>query len=63
MIAWLRCTLRNHHNPARHPLGGFKCLDCGEAARDLDEMGFDGYVSPIRRIFRRGPDEVTRSAW
>lgn len=46
MLARLRCYLRDHHNPARHPLGGFKCSDCGAAGADLEEMGFDdaGYV-------------------
>jgi hypothetical protein len=46
MLARLRCFLRDHHNPARHPLGGFKCSDCGAAGADLEEMGFEdaGYV-------------------
>ena len=46
MFARLRCYLRDHHNPARHPLGGFKCSDCGAAGADLEEMGFEdaGYV-------------------
>ena len=46
MLARLRCFLRDHHNPARHPLGGFKCADCGAAGADLEEMGFEdaGYV-------------------
>jgi hypothetical protein len=50
MFARLRCFLRDHHNPARHPLGGFKCSDCGAAGADLDEMGFDGagYVASRR---------------
>jgi hypothetical protein len=46
MLARIRCYLRDHHNPARHPLGGFKCSDCGAAGADLEEMGFEdaGYV-------------------
>jgi hypothetical protein len=46
MFARLRCFLRDHHNPARHPLGGFKCSDCGAAGADLEDMGFEdaGYV-------------------
>jgi hypothetical protein len=46
MLARLRCYLRDHHNPTRHPLGGFKCADCGTAGADLEEMGFEdaGYV-------------------
>jgi hypothetical protein len=50
MLARLRCYLRDHHNPARHPLGGFKCADCGAAGADLEEMGFAdaGYVAGKR---------------
>ena len=46
MLARLRCFLRDLHNPARHPLGGFKCADCGAFGADLEEMGFEdaGYV-------------------
>jgi len=64
MLAWFRCFVRQHHRPSRHPLGGFKCLDCGVAGSDLDEMGFegDGYVSPIRRLFSREFQEYTRTA-
>lgn len=66
MTAWLRCWMRKHHNPVRHPLGGFKCTDCGMAGADLDEMGFagGGYVLPIRRLFSRDKSEFTRTmAW
>lgn len=54
-MARLRCLVRGHHNPERHPLGGFRCLDCGEAGADYDEMGFHGtgYVNPLRKIFSR----------
>jgi hypothetical protein len=41
MLARLRCYLRDHHNPSRHPLGGFKCSDCGTTGVDLEEMGFE----------------------
>src|SRR5712692_4640301 len=63
MIAWFRCFVRNHHNPVRHPLGGFKCADCGEAGADLEQMGFadGGYVMPIRRVFSRDRGEFTRT--
>jgi hypothetical protein len=63
MLAWIRCYLRNHHNPARHPLGGFKCSDCGEAGADLEQMGFvgSGYVMPVRRVFSRDHGEFTRT--
>jgi len=63
MFASLRCFLRKHHNPMRHPLGGFKCADCGAVAEDLEEMGLGhGYVSPIRRLFsgRARNDRVNR---
>ena len=64
MIAWLRCFVRNRHNPVRHPLGGFKCADCGEAGADLEQMGFadSGYVLPVRRLFSRDNREFTRTA-
>jgi len=42
MLARLRCFFRSQHNPIRHPLGGFKCADCGAAGADLEEMGFEG---------------------
>jgi hypothetical protein len=63
MIARFLCYLRHHHNPVRHPLGGFKCADCGEAGADLEQMGFvdGGYVMPIRRVFSRDRGEFTRT--
>jgi hypothetical protein len=63
MLAWFRCLLRNRHNPVRHPLGGFKCVDCGEAGADLDQMGFagGGYVLPMRRVFSRDRGEFVRT--
>jgi hypothetical protein len=64
MINRLRCLFRNHHVPARHPLGGFRCQQCGEAGADLDDMGYlgCGYVTPIRKIFSRDRRELTRTA-
>jgi hypothetical protein len=63
MINRLRCLFRNHHVPARHPLGGFRCQQCGEAGADLDEMGYlgCGYVTPIRKIFSRDRGELTHA--
>jgi hypothetical protein len=66
MIAWLYCRMRGHHSAARHPLGGFRCKDCGAVGEDLNEMGFtgDGYVPPMRRIYSREHGTVTRtSSW
>jgi hypothetical protein len=67
-VAWLfrriRCALRGHHNPVKHPLGGFRCTECGAAGETLDDMGFEGgsYVGPLRRTFDRGPyGGLTRS--
>ena len=59
MLARLSCLVRSSHNPARHPLGGFRCLDCGFVGVDLDEMGFadGGYVMPDRRLFSRRRSE------
>jgi len=55
MLARLRCALRQHHQPRRHPLGGFRCVDCGAAGADLEEMGFSGsaWVAPRRPDFDR----------
>jgi hypothetical protein len=66
MLARFRCLLRAQHNPVRHPLGGFRCLDCSYVGADLEEMGFadGGYVLPIRRLFSRNHREYTRTmAW
>ncbi len=51
MIAWVRCLLRGRHEPLRHPLGFFRCSECGASGADLDEMGFvgEGYVPSLRR--------------
>lgn len=52
-----------HRSPAKHPLGGFKCPDCGETGLSMDAFGYDGYVSPERRTFSRANGgEYTRSA-
>lgn len=58
----LRCLWRGRHNPVRHPLGGFRCVDCRRVGVDLEQMGFDdAYVPPIRRIFSRDHREFTRT--
>jgi len=53
MLARIRCFFRNQHRPVRHPLGGFRCEECGWAGADLEEMGFvgSGYV-PLGRSGR-----------
>lgn len=55
---WLRCKWRGKHRPVRHPLGGFRCLDCLEATMDLDAPGWGhpagGYVDPDRRTYQDG---------
>lgn len=58
MLCWLRWGA---HSPARHPLGGFRCQRCKKPAADLGEMGYEGYVSRMRRQFSRQYREVTRS--
>ena len=66
MLARFRCLVRSSHNPVRHPLGGFRCADCGFVGADLEEMGFSdgGYVLPVRRLFSRRRGELTRTmAW
>lgn len=66
VMGWFGCLWRGRHAPMRHPLGGFTCKDCGEAGADLDDMGFfgNGYVSPMRRVYDRETNAVTRTdAW
>ena len=48
MIGRLRCMMRGHHAPVRQLVGGFRCSCCGEAGRDLAQMGYPelGYVKP-----------------
>ena len=63
-MKWLLCFWRRHHVPIRHPLGGFRCSACGAAGADLSQMGFDGYVSPMRLLYSREYGQVTRtSSW
>lgn len=58
----LRCMWRGRHNPVRHPLGGFRCVDCHRVGVDLRQMGFDdAYVPHLRRIFSRDHTEFTRT--
>ena len=38
MLAKLRCFFRNRHEPRRHPLGGFRCTECGKAGANLHDM-------------------------
>ena len=53
MFAWLRCLIvKQRHNPVRHPLGGFRCADCGATGADLEAMGFEGsgYIDVRRTL-------------
>jgi hypothetical protein len=45
-------------------MGGFRCVECGTAGADLEEMGFAGsaWVAPMRRSFDRPHREITHSA-
>jgi hypothetical protein len=62
MLARLRCLFRGSHRPRRHPLGGFRCLECGVAGADLAEMGFAGsaWVAPVRLKFDRPRVDITQ---
>lgn len=55
-LASMLCLIRGHHLPARHPVGGFTCTECGHAGADLGAMGFPdgGYIPSVRRVFTRG---------
>ena len=46
----------------RHILGGFRCALCGVAGADLEAMGFDGYVGPLRVTYTREHGQLTRSS-
>jgi len=52
------------HTPKKQPLG-FRCVDCGKAGADLNDLGYDGYVAPVRRVFERASkgrgEAVTRT--
>ena len=52
MWAWIHCWMRSHHDPVRHPLGGFRCRDCGAMGLDLGEMGFRELDTASRRPAR-----------
>jgi hypothetical protein len=60
VIAAVWCFFRGHHVPKRHPMGGFRCRECGMAGADLDALGFfgQGYVRLDRRTFSRDGYEV-----
>jgi hypothetical protein len=62
LLNWLRCYWRRQHAPMRHILGGFRCGLCGVAGADLDAMGFDGYVGPMRVTYTREHGQLTRSS-
>jgi hypothetical protein len=66
MLAWVRCFLRDRHEPTRHFLGGFRCTDCGATGPDLSAMGFhdQGYVSLERltRFHIGSRDHTSRAA-
>jgi len=47
VLALLHCLfVRGRHEPVRHPLGAWRCQDCGSALADFAEAGTmdDGYV-------------------
>ena len=50
----LACFFSGRHpNAVRHPLGGFRCPDCGVAGASLEDMGFKGGGYVRRRGFYR----------
>ena len=55
MLAWLNCLFRGYHTPERQFVGGFRCVECGRAGADLEEMGFEnfGYAPSLRRAMVR----------
>ena len=62
-LAWrYRCLGR--HRVQRHPLGGYRCIDCSRVFTDLVEAGvMDGsaYVDPLRRgAVQHGVERIAR---
>lgn len=54
-----------HPSPRRHPMGGFVCHECGKVGSDLGAFSSrpeDGWVSPVRRTFRRLEDHRAEDA-
>lgn len=67
VISILRCFFRGTHREAkRHPLGGWRCGECGFAGEDLEAMGYGreaGYVNTVRKVFsRQNNGEITRTS-
>ncbi len=52
----LMCFARGRHEPRRHPLGAWRCEDCGVGLADLAEAGLldSSHVPIIRRVYQRG---------
>lgn len=63
----MRCFWNGRCEPAKHALGGFKCLSCGTSGTDMGQFpGHEGagYVPATRRMFDRRNSEWTRTvAW
>lgn len=60
-----RCLIRNHHDPQRHPLAGYRCRLCNCALSGLSDAGLlDGgdHVPLIRRVYARKNGEITRTS-
>jgi len=63
LFARMRCIFRGMHSPVRQPVGGFRCVDCGEAGSDLGQMGYRdvAYVRPDRYSAGRDRGGAIRS--
>lgn len=59
VLCWLAIR---RHRPVKQPLGGFRCEHCRKPAASMDELGYSGYVPPLRTQFsRENHGTVTRS--
>jgi hypothetical protein len=65
MLSRLTHAIRGFHpNYTRHPLGGFRCIECGRPGATLADLGFgreSGFVLPMRRLFSREGKSIERA--
>lgn len=55
----LRCWWRGSHAEKRHPIGGFRCVECAAAMDELPE----GRVERTRAFGRENGGEFVRGKW
>jgi hypothetical protein len=58
----LACWLRGRHDPARQPVGGFRCAACERALADLEEAGLCEVQLPRLRTYYDRGNGITRTS-